>query len=135
MVMATRFSCELTARVNGGSVEILQGGEVEFSVTPEHAASALRLDGDLDLVAVDALMDHLNWAVAAGGPIVLDMTGVTYIDSAGVRALFKAARRMLTTGGCIFLHVDEGVVAKVLEMVAIEHVPNVHIVKHHAQRP
>jgi anti-anti-sigma factor len=84
------------------------------------AGHTLRLlvRGDVDLVNHDQLREALNIAVEATGrrPIEVDLSGVTFLDAAGVGLLmgaYKAAlRRRLT------LRVDgaSGIVLRVLEI-------------------
>lgn len=54
-----------------------------------------RLSGDIDLSNVDELGRQVEQAVSnrARG-LVLDLSGVTYLDSAGLRLVFGLARRL-----------------------------------------
>jgi anti-anti-sigma factor len=58
------------------------------------AGSVLRVVGELDLATVPDLRETLLAALheAPGGPLVLDVTGVTYLASAGVSLLVEAVR-------------------------------------------
>ncbi|QJY47516.1 STAS domain-containing protein [Pseudonocardia broussonetiae] len=49
--------------------------------------------GDVDLSAADALRTAVGDAVASGSPVVLDLTAVRYLDSAGVKVLFECVGR------------------------------------------
>jgi hypothetical protein len=44
--------------------------------------------GEIDMSNVDRFRDALGQAAADGGRLVADLTGVEYLDSAGVHALF-----------------------------------------------
>jgi anti-sigma B factor antagonist len=44
--------------------------------------------GEIDMSNADRFRDALGQAAADGGPLVVDLTGVEYLDSAGVHALF-----------------------------------------------
>lgn len=44
--------------------------------------------GEIDMSNADKFGDALSQAAAAGGPVVVDLTRVEYLDSAGLRALF-----------------------------------------------
>jgi anti-sigma B factor antagonist len=48
--------------------------------------------GDIDLTNVGQFEDALTQAAASAGAITVDLTAVTYCDSATIRALFSAAR-------------------------------------------
>ena len=47
--------------------------------------------GDIDLANVNEFQDVLNSAAAEGDAIIVDLSDVTYCDSAAVRALFAVA--------------------------------------------
>jgi anti-sigma B factor antagonist len=44
--------------------------------------------GEIDMSNVGKFQDALSQAAAEGGPVVVDLTRVEYLDSAGVHALF-----------------------------------------------
>jgi anti-sigma B factor antagonist len=57
--------------------------------------------GEIDMSNADRFRDALGLAAAAvdGGSFVVDLTGVEYLDSAGVHALFAYASRILLIAG------------------------------------
>ena len=58
--------------------------------------------GEIDMSNADRLRDALGLAAAAaadGGSFVVDLTGVEYLDSAGVHALFEHAARIRLIAG------------------------------------
>ena len=59
--------------------------------------ATVRAQGDIDLTNVGELADALDAAAAASGDVTADLTAVTYCDSATIRALFRAARRVRLT--------------------------------------
>jgi anti-sigma B factor antagonist len=57
--------------------------------------TVIRVAGELELGQADALLAPLRHAVEADdGPVVLDLSGVTFIDSTGLRALLDAHARL-----------------------------------------
>ena len=44
--------------------------------------------GEIDMSNADKFRDALSQPATAGGPVVVDLTRVEYLDSAGVHALF-----------------------------------------------
>ncbi len=50
------------------------------------------VDGELDLASAPALSDALARELATGKQILLDLSGVTFIDSTGLAAIVNAAR-------------------------------------------
>ncbi len=63
--------------------------DFDLTVKPDpQGGRRLTLRGELDL----ATAGRLEAALAeAGGPVVLDLTGLTFMDSTGVRMLLEAA--------------------------------------------
>ena len=57
--------------------------------------------GEIDMSNADRFRDALGLAAAAvdGGSFVVDLTGVEYLDSAGVHALFGYAPRIRLIAG------------------------------------
>lgn len=58
--------------------------------------------GEIDMSNADRFRDALGLAAAAaadGGSFVVDLTGVEYLDSAGVHALFEHAARIRLIAG------------------------------------
>ena len=55
--------------------------------------SVVRVVGEVDLANVSQVESTLRSAIGdASGPLVIDLSDLAYLDSAGVRALFAAAR-------------------------------------------
>ncbi len=50
--------------------------------------------GEIDMSNVEAFRDALGRAAASAGGFVVDLTGVDYLDSAGIHALFAHAPRV-----------------------------------------
>jgi hypothetical protein len=55
-----------------------------------HGASTFFVTGELDIAAAPLFGDTIRAAVARGGPVTLDVSRMTFIDSAGVQAILKA---------------------------------------------
>lgn len=58
----------------------------------------LRVHGELDVVAADALTRDVARLTGGTGPLVLDLSLVTFFDSAGVRFVDRLARECDRTG-------------------------------------
>lgn len=70
----------------------------------------LELFGELDHHAAKRVMEDLELAVDAALPLklVLDLGGVTFMDSSGIAVLLRAQRRMQALGGSLLVcHVPE----------------------------
>jgi anti-anti-sigma factor len=70
----------------------------------------VRAFGELEACNAKTLEEELRLAMAVNATgVVLDLSGVTLIDSAGMRVLLVTARRSLRTGGgfCLLRGSDE----------------------------
>jgi anti-anti-sigma factor len=103
---------------------------MDFAVEMVPGARAVQVRGELDIATEEELTAVLHEAVAAGGPVVLDMTRLRFIDSSGIRALINAAVALEKAGWCLYLHIDDGEVRRAIELVGLKAMPNIHIVLH-----
>ena len=84
------------------------------------------LGGELDMAAAIDLKEALAPSVDAGGSIMLDLGALTFIDSMGIHAILEVADA-LETGGCVILHAPQPRVARMLELVDVGSVDNIHM--------
>jgi anti-anti-sigma factor len=63
---------------------------MQLQITPTD--DGFRLDGELDMATADGLIGLLRATADSDDPIVLDFSGVQFMDSSGLRALLQAAR-------------------------------------------
>lgn len=89
---------------------------VELDAVREDAV-VVRLSGEIDMSSADLLTDQLE-AIAGreATSVILDATGVTFMDSTGLHALVKGKRTLHEGGSQIFL-VPSPQVRRVLELV------------------
>ena len=64
---------------------------ITLTTEPADGVRVVRLAGELDTLGVDTVRGALDELVAQGG-VVLDLDRVTFIDSAGLHALFALGR-------------------------------------------
>ena len=95
-------------------------------VQPE--PSVLFLSGELDMATAEQFSSALASAVTEGGPITVDISGLTFMDSTGVHALIRAAAT-LKDRGCIVIHgLDRSPsIRKLFELTRIGELPNVYL--------
>jgi anti-anti-sigma factor len=68
------------------------------------AADVLSLVGHLDIASVGRLVSQASDAIRHGGTcLILDLTGVAFVDSAGLAGLLNVLRRTDRAGGGIVL--------------------------------
>jgi anti-sigma B factor antagonist len=69
------------------------------------SASGLHLSGEIDAHSVTVLRRHLDPLPGSSGDVVIDLSGVVFVDSSGLRVLVEAhqraesdARRLVLSG-------------------------------------
>lgn len=76
----------------------------------------IALDGDLEMANVSAIESELTQVEATDcRQIVLDLRGLSFLDSTGIHLLMQAHARAEETGRSVALLVDEGPVRRVLD--------------------
>jgi anti-sigma B factor antagonist len=97
-----------------------------LSVEPEDERS-FRLVGELDMSSADDLLRAVAEALEEpGGDLTLDMSGLAFIDSSGLRALLEISHRL--AGGRLILAAPSEQVVKVFSLVRVDTFPNVEVV-------
>lgn len=93
-----------------------------------YAGAVVSISGEIDMASGDCLSSALAPAVEAGGPVVLDISAVTFMDSSGLHAILRAAQG-LSGRGCVIIHGAHGAVARVAELTGLSAVqPNIHVI-------
>lgn len=84
-----------------------------------------RLEGELDMATAGGLTELL---AASGGeaPLVLDLSGVSFMDSSGLRALLEGAR-LPNGSGPVVIQDPSPQVRRVLEITIPDGVPGLEI--------
>ncbi|MDN5750761.1 MAG: SpoIIE family protein phosphatase, partial [Pseudonocardia sp.] len=112
-----------------GSGETPIGEQAGLDATTGNGSRCIRLTGDVDLAAVDALREqllgHLDGAPPTGD-VVLDLRGVTYLGSAGVGLVLHLAEHAAARRLRLELRYHEGdVAARVLRLCGLDRHPAV----------
>jgi anti-anti-sigma factor len=92
----------------------------EFSITARDHSDihVVALRGELDVVSADGLAYAL--VEVAGSTVVVDLSGLTFIDCSGVAALVLARNRILANKmGQLVVTRPSAIVRKVLEIVGL----------------
>jgi anti-sigma B factor antagonist len=79
--------------------------------------------GELDLEAGSCLVGWLRWLLQARGPVLaLDLTGVRFIDCAGVGALVASCRAARHDGGRLFVVALSPCTRRIIEITGLQEV-------------
>jgi anti-sigma B factor antagonist len=82
----------------------VDGGATATDWSPDGRAVTVTLDGRLDALRAPALRAEFDEVVAAGArQVVVDLAGVTFVDSAALAALVRLRRRCTAEGGQVTL--------------------------------
>jgi anti-sigma B factor antagonist len=101
-----------------------------FMVSELPQTRGLQLAGELDVASTERLKPPLDEAVKEGGPIFVDMRGLTFMDTTGVHAWLDVAQALGPKGWCLTLHAPTGSVRKLMEICGLDRVGNVHVIYH-----
>jgi anti-sigma B factor antagonist len=97
--------------------------EIEFSVASLQTgadAVTVKIAGELDLYTAPDVRDELAALPAEARRVAVDLTELTFVDSAGIAALLVAARRLRARGGVMTLVVEDPRVLRVLEVSGLD---------------
>ena len=98
-----------------------------FPVTWSGRTAVVAVPAELDLTIADGLRDVLLGTLNAGAlGLVVDMTTTTFCDSAGITAITRAVRRAAATNAAVRLAVTSTPVLRVLELVGIDRLIDIH---------
>ena len=90
----------------------------EFSVKELRGCTVVSVTVDLDIATAATFLEIVSEAVAAGRPVVIDMSACSYSDSTGLRAL-AVARPTLGSGSGIVV-AAKGTVRRLFEITGFD---------------
>ncbi len=100
-----------------------QPGQLTVVVRPEQDATLVAVRGELDLLNAPRLTAEVDAILGTGArPIAIDLTEITFMDSAGIHVLVNARQRATRH---IAVICAPGPVAKSLELLGLTEMLNV----------
>lgn len=101
--------------------------EERFPIAWFGRVAAVKLPAEIDLTIADAVREALLSVLNQGAlGLIVDMTSTTFCDSAGITALVRAARRAAANGASLRLAAAAPPVLRVLSLVGIDRLIDVH---------
>jgi len=80
------------------------GGDLSIGVVDRDGATVLEVQGDVDLAKSPDLREAIRAALDTGpSKLVVDLGGVSYMDSSGVATLVEALKRSKNSGASMVL--------------------------------
>ncbi len=96
---------------------VLPPGGLAVQIGREAEAVVIALDGELDLPVVPLVRDALARALREPGErLIIDLSGLTFIDSSGLYALLQADKRCRDAGRVLTIWPGPPNVQKVFEL-------------------
>lgn len=115
------------ARPLSREVAVIVVSDDRFPATWSGQMAVVTAAGEIDVVNAESLRDALLSALNAGARgLVIDLTATTFLDSSGVSALVRAWRRAQATETTLRLAVVSPAVLRVLGLVGIDRLIEVH---------
>ena len=91
--------------------------DFSLKVTDVGDIHVVALRGELDMATAAGLTD---WLVAiSGSSVVVDLSGLTFMDSSGINALVMARNRIVDSGNSLILARPSPIVKRTLEIVGL----------------
>lgn len=94
-------------------------------ITVQEAAGVFVVSGELDLGSAEEFHHQVAGALDEEGEVVLDLGGLTFIDSFGLRTIALLAR--MIDGRGVVLRSPRAEVLRVLELIDIESIPGIRV--------
>jgi anti-anti-sigma factor len=92
-----------------------------FALAWSGPVAVVTAPGEIDINNAEGLRDALLSALNAGAAgLIVDLTSTTFLDSAGITALVRAARRATATDATLRLAVTAPPVLRVLSLVGLD---------------
>ena len=94
---------------------------LQITTTSQDGTTRIELAGELDIATGPDLEQALEPHVGApGGDIVLDLQGVTFLDSSGLRVVLVASRTAGESGRRLIVVPGDGQVMRVIRLAQVE---------------
>lgn len=84
------------------------------------------VSGEFDAASVEDVDPAIAPALDGKGEVVLDLAGLTFIDSTGVRTLARLSQRI---GGGIVLRHPKDAVIRTFELLQIDEMPGIRVIR------
>jgi anti-sigma B factor antagonist len=87
----------------------------------------LRVRGELDLATADGFEERLAEAIdaPASGPVVIDFSDCSFVDSVGVRALVRGGRQLDGSGRSLRVVGAREQVRDLFELIVLDEAPSI----------
>jgi anti-anti-sigma factor len=96
-------------------------GELDLTTTSQGVCAVVRVEGEIDLDSAGELSEAALAAMQEIGPsLVLDLSGVTFMDSTGLKVLLAVHKRAELAGGRLVLAAPTRSVNRVVSITGLD---------------
>jgi anti-anti-sigma factor len=96
-------------------------GTLRTSVAAGESGPVVMLSGEADISSAGQLSDALTAQLSGGAQqLMVDVSGLSFADSASVRALVLAGRTLRERGGTLVIARPQRAVARLLELMGVD---------------
>jgi len=96
------------------------------SITRQGRGRGLRLEGEFDVASAAELAGAIAGLAPEEGPVDVDMSGVTFIDTAGLHALVRGAQSLDEAARVVLVDPPSRVV-RLMEIIGVLRMPEIEV--------
>ena len=96
------------------------GFEISLEATRDPDQVCVRLKGELDIAAAPVARDRIAELIAKGRDLVLDLRGLSFIDSSGLNVLLRLANDSTRDGWSLSLIPGSSSVQRIFQLTGTE---------------
>lgn len=94
---------------------------IELKVDRQGANATVGVSGDIDLTSAPRLDDEVTGLIEDSvNSLTIELTGVSFMDSTGLRVLLKASKLLESAGGALVLRGPSAAVRRLLEVSGLD---------------
>ncbi len=93
---------------------------VDVTTSGRPGSTLVEVEGEIDLSTAPQLQRELLASAQGSRELIVDLRGVTFIDSTGVGVLFRTSKQVTAAGGELRLVCGPGPVRRVLKVSGLE---------------
>ena len=97
-------------------------GDLKIASRVEGSERVVVLGGEVSVSSVFSLVEALRSVTDAGESTIVDLSGVRYLDSQGIRALRTAYQQAIASGGAFRIRGCRGVVERAIRLVGLDRI-------------
>jgi anti-anti-sigma factor len=106
--------------VRPAALRSVKGEVMTGTLTPVIAIAVI--SGEIDITTCGAMRDTLTAALRSGPDLIVDLSGVTFIDCSGIRVLVAARNQAVAGGGTLTLRAPSAAVRRVTGILGLDEV-------------